>query len=149
MAQPEDKEMAETAQGEESLTPEEQARRARVEHEALVAVFKSVRTASSDSRLSQPAQWEEDGLVPDHLTGEDLEMMVYDYLHAFWEREEERALEEADQEPKPTFRTATRAVGIPRAFDPAARAERGSGGCRRGKGGDCRVADGKRCLRRV
>ena len=123
MAQPEDKEMAETAQGEESLTPEEQARRARVEHEALVAVFKSVRTASSDSRLSQPVQWEEDGLVPDHLTGEDLEMMVYDYLHAFWEREEERALEEADQEPKPTFRTATRAVGIPRAFDPVARAE--------------------------
>lgn len=58
----------------ETLSPEEQRER------AIVAVFDAVRLATRGSRLSQPAQWEAQGLVPDVMTAEDLEMAVYDRL---------------------------------------------------------------------
>lgn len=106
----------------EALDAEETERRERVEHEALVATVKDVRTESADGRLVQPARWEEIGVVPAHLTLEDWEMLVYDRLQAYFAEEAERAAHAA-AEPAPTYRTATRAVGVPRAFDPAARAE--------------------------
>lgn len=104
------------------LDPEESARRERIEHEALVAVVKDVRAESADGRLVQPDRWETLGLVPAHLTSENLEMLVYDRLQAHFAEEVERAAHAAP-EPAPVYRTATRAVGIPRAFDPVARAE--------------------------
>lgn len=58
----------------ETLSPEEQRER------AIAAVFDAVRLATRGSRLSQPAQWEAQGLVPDVMTAEDLEMAVYDRL---------------------------------------------------------------------
>lgn len=104
------------------LDPEERERRERIEHEALVAVVKDVRAESADGRLVQPDRWEALGLVPAHLTPEDLEMVVYDRLQAHFAEEAERAAHTAP-DPTPVYRTATRAVGIPRAFDPVARAE--------------------------
>lgn len=104
------------------LDPEERERRERIEHEALVAVVKDVRAESADGRLVQPDRWEALGLVPAHLTPEDLEMLVYDRLQAHFAEEAERAAHTAP-DPTPVYRTATRAVGIPRAFDPVARAE--------------------------
>lgn len=106
----------------EELDSEELERRERIEHEALVAVVKDVRAESADGRLVQPDRWETLGLVPAHLTPEDLEMLVYDRLQAHFAEEAERAAHAAP-EPAPVYRTATRAVGIPRAFDPVARAE--------------------------
>lgn len=58
----------------ETLNPEEQRER------AIVAVLDAVRAATRDSRLSQPAEWEAQGLVPEDMTAEDLEMAVYDRL---------------------------------------------------------------------
>lgn len=58
----------------ETLSPEEQRER------AIVAVLDAVRAATRDSRLSQPAEWEAQGLVPQGMTVEDLEMAVYDRL---------------------------------------------------------------------
>lgn len=58
----------------EMLSPEEQRER------ALLAVFDAVRAATRESRLSQPTQWEAQGLVPEVMTAEDLEMAVYERL---------------------------------------------------------------------
>lgn len=58
----------------EEFSPEEQRER------ALVAVFDAVRAATRDSRLSQPVEWEAQGLVPEAMTAEDLEMAVYERL---------------------------------------------------------------------
>lgn len=86
--------------------------RALAEHNALARVFDDVRAQSSSSRLVTPARWAEIGLVPAHLTPDEFEMLVYEYL------EDERnarteAAATAEPEPAPVFRTATRAVGIP------------------------------------
>lgn len=58
----------------EEFSPEEQRER------VLVAVFDAVRAATRDSRLSQPVEWEAQGLVPEAMTAEDLEMAVYERL---------------------------------------------------------------------
>ena len=63
----------------------EEERRAIAEHNALAAVFEVVAAASAAGVLSTPAQWAEQGLVPEHMSGEDLEMMVYDHLMAWYE----------------------------------------------------------------
>lgn len=55
-------------------------------HNALADVFADVAQASSQSQLSTPARWEGLGLVPEHMSTEDLEMAVYDYLDA-WQKE--------------------------------------------------------------
>ncbi|MEE0706796.1 MAG: hypothetical protein UCH28_10500 [Adlercreutzia sp.] len=58
----------------ETLNPVEQRER------AIAAVLDAVRAATRDSRLSQPAEWEAQGLVPQGMTAEDLEMAVYERL---------------------------------------------------------------------
>lgn len=59
-----------------------------------------------------PGRWVELGLVPDHLTDEDFEMLAFER----WE-DDERAREEAEAKnpapPARAYRTATRAVGVP------------------------------------
>lgn len=80
------------------------------QREALAALFDTVRSCSSDGRLSEPAEWDEAGLVPDHMDAESFEMFVYEYL------EEHRVSREAEERPassQRTYRTATRAVGVP------------------------------------
>lgn len=86
--------------------------RATAEHDALVQVFDDVRSQSSQSELVEPARWSDIGLVPDHMTSDEFEMFVYEYL-------EEWKADHADDEvaPTPVFRSATRAVGVPHFFD--------------------------------
>lgn len=100
--------------GETEFAPEEIAAfEAADEREALAAVFADVREASADGRLVAPEDWMQAGLVPDHMEPDAFEMFVYEYL------EEHRADETAKPvEPEPTYRTATRAVGVPRMSGP-------------------------------
>lgn len=84
-----------------------------VEHNALARVFDDVRTCSMYSLLAQPKRWAEIGLVPDHLSVEEFEMLVYEYLE---EDRAERGRLPIEQEPAPVFRTATRTVGVPTMF---------------------------------
>ena len=94
------------------------AARELAEHNALADVFDDVRAQSAQSALVEPARWPEIGLVPGHLDAEEFEMLVYEYL------EDERAAEaQAEAAAAPVYRTATRAVGVPRAFGGAARIE--------------------------
>ena len=87
--------------------------RALVEHNALARVFDDVRAQSASSRLVTPARWVEIGLVPAHLTSDEFEMLVYEYLEDDRAARAEAAAAAAELEPAPVFRTATRAVGIP------------------------------------
>lgn len=84
--------------------------RERIEQEALAAVFDDVRAQSSDGKLVEPVRWEEEGFVPEHMTAEEFEMFVYEYL------EESAAARELETEAEeaPVARTATKAVGVPR-----------------------------------
>lgn len=97
--------------GELEFTAEEIAEfEAADQREALSVLFDAVRSCSSDGRLSTPVEWVEAGFVPDHMDAESFEMFVYEYL------EEHRVLREAEERPAPpqrTYRTATRAVGVP------------------------------------
>ena len=87
--------------------------RALAEHNALARVFDDVRAQSASSRLVTPARWAEIGLVPAHLTSDEFEMFVYEYLEDEQNARTEAAVAAAELEPAPVFRTATRAVGIP------------------------------------
>lgn len=87
--------------------------RALAEHNALARVFDDVRAQSASSRLVTPARWVEIGLVPAHLTSDEFEMLVYEYLEDDRAARAEAAAAAAELEPAPVFRTATRAVGIP------------------------------------
>lgn len=52
------------------------------ERNALAAVFDDVREQSADGNLVQPARWEELGMVPEHLTPGEFEVLVREY----WEK---------------------------------------------------------------
>lgn len=102
---------AQDAPSEEELA----AARELAEHNALADVFDDVRKQSADSHLVTPDRWAEIGLVPDHMTAEDFEMFVYEWLEDYQaehkdEIEAERAAERAKAA---AVRSATRAVGVP------------------------------------
>lgn len=97
----------------QTTTHPDEALRERIEHETLVSIFRDVRAQSARGELVTPQRWKECGIVPEHMTTEDLEMVVYDYL-----QEHTVSTEEVEAE-QPTYRSATRCVGIPRAFDPS------------------------------
>ncbi|MEG0323924.1 MAG: hypothetical protein RR619_07995, partial [Raoultibacter sp.] len=83
---------------------------------ALGALFNLVRRQSTDGQLVTPADWESFDVVPSHMDAEAFEMFTYDYL------EEQKALREDASKPEetlPTYKTATRAVGVPRMFEKA------------------------------
>ncbi|MEG2006839.1 MAG: hypothetical protein RR186_05235 [Raoultibacter sp.] len=96
---------------EASFSEESAAREAQAVHDALVAVFEDVRTQSADSELVEPSRWPAIGLVPDHLTADDFEMFVYEYLEDFLAQEAEEQAKTSAVE-KPTYRSASRAVGV-------------------------------------
>ena len=93
----------------------EAAARELAEHNALADVFDDVRRASADSRLVIPDRWADLGLVPDHLTAEEFEMFVYEWLEDYQaEHKEEIEAEIASEKAKAaSVRSATHAVGVP------------------------------------
>ena len=108
----------EAPEGEAADEPTEEelaAARELAENNALADVFDDVRKQSADSHLVTPERWPEIGLVPDHMTDEDFEMFVYEWLEDYQEEhkgeiEAERA---AEREKAAAVRSATRAVGVP------------------------------------
>ena len=70
---------AQDAPSEEELA----AARELAEHNALADVFDDVRKQSADSHLVTPDRWAEIGLVPDHMTPDDFEMFVYEWLEDY------------------------------------------------------------------
>lgn len=93
-------------------TPEE---RELAENNALADVFDDVRRQSSDSQLVVPSRWVELGLVPGHMTSDEFEMLVYEYLEDYCrDHKDEIAAEKAERARKASsIRSATRAVGVP------------------------------------
>ena len=93
-------------------TPEE---RELTENNALADVFDDVRRQSSDSQLVVPNRWVELGLVPGHMTSDEFEMLVYEYLEDYRrDHKDEIAAEKAERARKASsIRSATRAVGVP------------------------------------
>lgn len=108
----------EAPEGEAADEPTEEelaAARELAENNALADVFDDVRKQSADSHLVMPERWPEIGLVPEHMTAEDFEMFVYEWLEDYQaehkdEIEAERAAERAKAA---AVRSATRAVGVP------------------------------------
>ena len=108
----------ETPEGEAADEPTEEelaAARELAEHNALADVFDDVRKQSADSHLVTPERWPEIGLVPEHMTAEDFEMFVYEWLEDYQaEHKEEIEAERAAERAKAAaVRSATRAVGVP------------------------------------
>lgn len=93
-------------------TPEE---RELAENNALADVFDDVRRQSSDSQLVVPSRWVDLGLVPGHMTSDEFEMLVYEYLEDYRrDHKDEIAAEKAERARKAnSVRSATRAVGVP------------------------------------
>ena len=93
-------------------TPEE---RELAENNALADVFDDVRRQSSDSQLVVPSRWVELGLIPGHMTSDEFEMLVYEYLEDYRrDHKDEIAAEKAERARKASsIRSATRAVGVP------------------------------------
>ena len=110
------------ADGSGEAASEDAAARELAEHNALADVFDDVRAQSAQSALVEPTRWPEIGLVPEHLDAEEFEVLVYEYL------EDERAAQAEDEaDAAPVYRTATRAVGVPRAFGGSEPAEAADG----------------------
>ena len=108
-------EAPEGAAADEPTEEELAAARELAENNALADVFDDVRKQSADSHLVTPERWPEIGLVPEHMTAEDFEMFVYEWLEDYQaehkdEIEAERAAERAKAA---AVRSATRAVGVP------------------------------------
>ena len=93
-------------------TPEE---RELAENNALADVFDDVRRQSSDSQLVVPSRWVDLGLIPGHMTSDEFEMLVYEYLEDYRrDHKDEIAAEKAERARKAnSVRSATRAVGVP------------------------------------
>ena len=108
----------EAPEGEAADDPTEEelaAARELAENNALADVFDDVRKQSADSHLVTPERWPEIGLVPEHMTVEDFEMFVYEWLEDYQaEHKEEIEAERAAERAKAAaVRSATRAVGVP------------------------------------
>ena len=99
----------------ESTEEELAAARELAENNALADVFDDVRKQSADSHLVTPERWPEIGLVPEHMTAEDFEMFVYEWLEDYQaEHKDEIEAERAAERAKAVaVRSATRAVGVP------------------------------------
>lgn len=108
----------EAPEGEAADEPTEEelaAARELAENNALADVFDDVRKQSADSHLVTPERWPEIGLVPEHMTAEDFEMFVYEWLEDYQaeHKEEIKAERAAERAKAAAVRSATRAVGVP------------------------------------
>lgn len=123
----------EDADGTEAFSSDEIAAfEAADEREALASLFAAVRACSRDGRLTTPAEWADAGFVPASMSAGDFEMFVYEYL------EEERArrqFEPQEREIAPVYRSASRAVGVPKPIAaPHAGQPAGEEGCEEAEG---------------
>ena len=105
-------------EGEAADEPTEEelaAARELAENNALADVFDDVRKQSADSHLVTPERWPEIGLVPEHMTAEDFEMFVYEWLEDYQaeHKDEIEAERSAERAKAAAVRSATRAVGVP------------------------------------
>ena len=101
---------------EEETDPEAAAAaRELAENNALADVFDDVRRMSADSQLVTPDRWPAIGLVPKHMSDEDFEMFVYEWLEDFQAEHAEEIEEEiaAEKAKAAAVRSATHAVGVP------------------------------------
>ena len=101
-------------EGEAADEPTEEelaAARELAENNALADVFDDVRKQSADSHLVTPERWPEIGLVPEHMTAEDFEMFVYEWLEDYQAEHKDEI--EAERAKAAAVRSATRAVGVP------------------------------------
>ena len=108
----------EAPEGEAADEPTEEelaAARELAENNALADVFDDVRKQSADSHLVTPERWPEIGLVPEHMTAEDFEMFVYEWLEDYQaeHKDEIEAARAAERAKAAAVRSATRAVGVP------------------------------------
>lgn len=108
----------EEPEGEAADEPTEEelaAARELAENNALADVFDDVRKQSADSHLVTPERWPEIGLVPEHMTAEDFEMFVYEWLEDYQAEHKEgiEAERAAERAKAAAVRSATRAVGVP------------------------------------
>lgn len=109
---------AEAANGnsnDEERRAAERAAQELAENNALAAVFDDVRECSGESQLSTPDRWVELGLVPTHMSAEDFEMFVYDYLENYMKEHKQEVAQQkaAAQQKVGSFHSAKTAVGIP------------------------------------
>ncbi len=98
----------------EELSPEEQECK-RQENNALAAVFDAVRAASGNSELTTRESWEAAGLVPEHMSADEFEQLVFSYL-AQWQEEHAEELQQEKEERakrRHSYRSASHAVGVP------------------------------------
>ena len=119
----------------------EAERRAIVEHNALAAVFEAVSVASADGVLSTPAQWAAQGLVPGHMSPEDLDLMAWYDAHgrpdeggSFLASDLLAPAQPAEPEGPSPF--ASRGVGVPPAIGGVpveAQPDEGAAGARAGQ----------------
>jgi len=91
-----------------SFSPEEEKE---AERACLTQAFKLVHRRSENGLLTQTSDFEDKGLVPEHMSPEDFEMFVFDYI----EEHKQQAPGDEAKEAK-VFRTAETTVGIPRMF---------------------------------
>lgn len=96
-------------------TEADEALRDRAERHALSIVLDDVRSQSAESALVEPVRWMELGIIPEHMTPDEFEMFVYEYLEEERQRRDETEAEEATA--APVYRTAKHAVGVPQFFD--------------------------------
>lgn len=101
---------------EDAEVPEPSAEeRELAENNALADVFDDVRKQSAESSLVTPDRWAEQGFVPDHMTADEFEMLVYEYLEDYRRDHKDEIAEEKRERAakRSSVRSATHAVGVP------------------------------------
>ena len=104
-------EPAESAEAHEPTAEEREL----AENNALADVFDDVRKQSADSLLVTPDRWAEQGFVPEHMTADEFEMLVYEYLEDYRRDHKDEIAEEKRERAakRNSVRSATHAVGVP------------------------------------
>ena len=104
-------ELAESAEAHEPTAEEREL----AENNALADVFDDVRKQSADSSLVTPDRWAEQGFVPEHMTADEFEMLVYEYLEDYRRDHKDEIAEEKRERAakRNSVRSATHAVGVP------------------------------------
>lgn len=91
---------------EERLEEEARALQEQAETEALIAVFDQVRMQSGKGKLLASSYWEEEGLVPEHLSSQEFRILIDQCI------QDAQAKEPSEEKVK--VQSATTAVGIPK-----------------------------------
>lgn len=82
------------------------------ENNALADVFDDVRACSRASQLVRPERWEEQGMIPAHMTAEEFEMFVFEYVEDY--RREHKAELDAERAARRAKASSVRSSKKPR-----------------------------------